>query len=148
MQQAIKHYMTADPRTVGVHESVHRARQIMEACGIRHLPVVDGERIVGVVTERDIRILESCGRPAATTEVSQAMTPDPFVVGPNAPLASVARTMAERKYGSAIVLEDGRLVGIFCAVDALHALSDLFTEYYSAPTSDRWGRVLLHGMKQ
>lgn len=144
MHQTIRHYMTAKPRTIAADDSVHRARQIMQAAGIRHLPVVakkNGEEsLVGIVTERDIRLLETCGRAGTDIRVREAMTPDPYVVTTDTSLARVARTMADRKFGSAVVVDEGKVVGIFSAVDALHALADMFEEYFAAPTSDRWGR--------
>jgi acetoin utilization protein AcuB len=142
MLQEIKHYMTKGPRCVNGSVSVHRARQIMQASGIRHLPVLDGAQVIGVVTERDIRLLENCGRGGTDILVTEAMTPDPFVVASDAPIEEVARTMAHRKLGSAVVTDDGVVVGIFTVVDALTALSEVFEEYFSSPRSDRYGNVL------
>jgi len=142
MYPSIRHYMTARPRCIHADESVHRARQLMQASSIRHLPVLNGEQLVGIVTERDIRLLEGCAASPVTTCVRDAMTPDPYTVDVGAPLAAVARRMAERKLGSAIVMEDGKVVGIFSATDALQVLAEVFEEYFSAPTSDRWGAVL------
>jgi acetoin utilization protein AcuB len=141
MHQAIRHYMSENPRTVGPEETLLRARQLMQASGIRHLPVIGPQnRLVGIITERDIHLLEGYGRAPYELRVRDAMTPEPFVVSADAPVRLVARTMAEHKYGSAIVLDEGRVAGIFCATDALRALSELFDEYFAAPTSDRWGR--------
>jgi len=141
MHQAIRHYMSENPRTVGPEETLLRARQLMQASGIRHLPVIGPQnRLVGIITERDIHLLEGYGRAPYELRVRDAMTPEPFVVSADAPVRLVARTMAEHKYGSAIVLDEGRVTGIFCATDALRALSELFDEYFAAPTSDRWGR--------
>lgn len=144
MHQAIRHYMSSAPRVIGPEESLLRARQLMQASSIRHLPVVDSttHALVGILTERDIHLLEGYGRAPYELRVRDAMTPEPFVVSADAPVRLVARTMAEHKYGSAIVLDDGRVVGIFCSTDALKALSELFEEYFAAPTSDRWGRPL------
>lgn len=144
MHQAIRHYMSVHPRTIRPDDTLLHARQLMQAASLRHLPVVDDQSgaLLGVVTERDIRMLEGYGRAPYELRVRDAMTPEPFAVDADAPLHLVARTMAERKYGSAIVLEDGEVVGIFCATDALLALSQLFDEYFSAPTSDRWGRPI------
>ena len=99
MHQAIKHYMTKNPRCISGADTVHRARQIMQAAGIRHLPVMDGARVIGIVTERDIRLLETCGRGGTEIAVSEAMTPDPFVVDVEMPVDEVASTMAQRKFG-------------------------------------------------
>lgn len=114
----------------------------MQAAGIRHLPVVEGERIVGIITERDIRMLEGAGR-TIDVLVRDAMTPEPFVVDADEPVARVCRTMANRKLGSVVVITDvGRVVGIFCATDAVRTLADIFDEYFSAPTSDRYGAII------
>lgn len=117
----------------------------MQAAGIRHLPVVDGEAIVGMVTERDIRMLEGCGRATLDIEVRDAMTPEPYVVDLNWPVSKVCRTMAERKLGSVIVTEGTAVVGIFCTTDALRALAEILEEYFSAPTSDRYGGIISKG---
>ncbi len=57
--------------------------------------------------------------------VDEAMTREAFTVGPRASLVRVARHMAERKHGSAVVVERGRVVGIFTTTDALDALAVL-----------------------
>lgn len=142
MYPSIQHYMTASPRFIGADETVFRARQLMQAFSLRHLPVLDGERLVGVVTERDIRMLEGSGASTTTARVREAMTPEPYSVDVHAPVAKVAQVMADRKIGAAIVTDNGKVVGIFSAVDALRLLAEIFDEYFSAPTSDRWGAVV------
>lgn len=142
MHQAIRHYMSVNPRTVRPRDTLLRARQLMQASAIRHLPVVDRGKLVGIITERDIHLLEGVGQPPSQSHVEDAMTPDPFVVSADAPVHVVARAMADHKLGSAIVIDEGQVAGIFCATDALRALSELFDEYFSAPTSDRWGRPI------
>lgn len=142
MYASIRHYMTSPARSIGPDETVFRARQMMQALSLRHLPVLEGDRLVGVVTERDMRMLEGCGASPTNTLVRQAMTPEPYSVDVHSPISTVARRMAERKIGSAIVTEDGRVVGIFSSIDALKLLSEVFEEYFSAPTSDRYGSVI------
>lgn len=115
---------------------------MMQALSIRHLPVTDGERLVGIVTERDMRMLEGCGVSPLATRVRDAMTPEPYVVDSRTPLALVARQMADRKLGSAVITEGGNIVGIFSTTDALRVLAEVFDEYFSAPTSDRWGSIV------
>ena len=59
------------------------------------------------------------------------MTPDPFTVSPQAPLDGVVSEMAEHKYGCAIIVqENGKIVGIFTAVDGLRALSEILQQNY------------------
>lgn len=117
----------------------------MQAAGIRHLPVLDGETIVGMVTERDIRMMEGSGRTTLDIRVGEAMTPEPYVVDVDTPVAKVCRTMAERKLGSVIVADGTAVVGIFCTTDALRALAEVFEEYFSAPTSNQYGGIISRG---
>lgn len=112
--------MTPLPFTVGPDDSLRMARTIMRDHGIRHLPVVADERLVGVLSERDATSQSATGR----NVVRDAMTPAPFVVQIEAPLAEVAREMARRKLGSTIVLDGERVVGIFTTMDALRVLAD------------------------
>ena len=59
-----------------------------------------------------------------TVTIEDAMTPEPYCVGPRASLRTVAAEMAAKKLGSAIVLQRGRVIGIFTTTDALRALSE------------------------
>ncbi len=120
----VRRYMTAEPVVTHTTTTVADAHQVMRERGIRHLPVVDAGRLVGVVSQRDIYLLETLrGVDAASETVEEAMTPEPYAVAPETPLEDVARTMAERKFGSAIVVEGGSVVGVFTTTDALRALS-------------------------
>lgn len=138
----ISHYMTRDPRVIGSGDSVRRAAQVMRAAKIRNLPVVDDGKLVGLLGDRDVALAEASGRDVDALTVCEAMTVEPLVVRSDAPLTSVARLMAERKSGSAVVVEEGRVVGVFSVVDALRALADLFTDPLAAPTCDRWGAIV------
>jgi acetoin utilization protein AcuB len=119
-------YMTACPHSIGSDQPFARAHEQMRALGVRHLPVLTGGRVVGIVSERDLALVEAMREeidPERLT-VEEAMTPEPYVVEPSAPLAAVAREMAAHRYGAALVVESGRLVGVFTTTDALRALAD------------------------
>ena len=91
---------------------------------IRHLPVLDGGRVVGIISDRDLGMVESIpGIDPDTVTVEEAMTPDPYVVGPEEPLGAVIAALAEHKYGTAVIVKDNRLAGIFTTVDALQAFA-------------------------
>lgn len=77
----------------------------------------------GVLSERDIALVEAMEPldPERVT-VEEAMTPEPYAVQPTTPLRDVVRTMAERKYGSAVIVEYDRPVGVFTTIDALRLL--------------------------
>jgi len=122
----ISKYMTTTPRTVAGNITLAAAGRLMLEHGIRHLPVVDDGVLLGVITERDIRYVESFAfvQPDSVP-IRGAMTEKPYTVAPETPLDEVVSTMAEQKYGSAIVVQNGHVVGVFTTVDACRALSEL-----------------------
>ena len=93
---------------------------------IRHLPVFEGGHIVGLVSERDLAMVEAIpGVNPTVVRVEEAMVEDVFSVEPGAPIGEVADTMIARKLGSAVVIDGGRVIGVFTTIDALVALRDL-----------------------
>ncbi|HKY36724.1 MAG TPA: CBS domain-containing protein [Polyangiaceae bacterium] len=122
----IKKYMTTDIQTIGDEQPMAVAHRMMREQHIRHLPVLHQGKIVGIVTDRDLHLVETLQDVDPTKiSVSEAMTPDPYVVAPNASLDEVVSTMATKKYGSAVVADHGHVVGIFTTVDACSAFADL-----------------------
>lgn len=119
----IRDYMTESPHTIGSEQTLAMAHALMREHSIRHLPVLHGGQLAGMVTVRDLHLVETLKdvEPDAV-RVEEAMTPDPYVVAPSALLRDVAGEMAERKLGSAIVVEGKKVVGVFTTVDALRAL--------------------------
>jgi acetoin utilization protein AcuB len=118
--------MAPTPHTVARNQAVSVAHQLMRAEGIGHLPVLDGDQVVGILAERDILLVESFpGVNPTDLRVEEAMVPAPYVVTPGASLSEVVATMLERRIGSAIVMERERVVGVFTTHDALRALGDL-----------------------
>ncbi len=130
----IQRWMTSAPTTIDKEATLERAHALMRAERIRHLPIVEGEHLVGLVSQSDLRLIETLsGVDTEKVSAAEAMTPDPYVVPPDAPLADVAAQMVDRKIGSAVVVLDGKVVGMFSAIDALRALTDLLRE--SPPSS-------------
>jgi len=104
------------------------AYRTMRERGIRHLPVVDGGNLVGVVTDRDLRLATSALVPSPLSpdsRVSAVMSAAPLTADASDPVEDAARTMRERKIGCLPVLEDGRLIGIVTGLDLLDALMRL-----------------------
>ena len=124
----VSKYMTTTPRTEGRHLTLAAAEKLMSENGIRHLPIVEGEELLGVLTQRDLRLAASLvGVDPEQQTVEGAMTDEPYTVSPETPLDEVVTTMAEHKYGSAIVVQNKRVVGVFTTVDVCRALSELLS---------------------
>jgi acetoin utilization protein AcuB len=118
--------MTPTPCTIECSQSLAEAIELMAERSIRHLPVVEHGRLIGVLSERDVYWCESMKDvdPEVMTVV-EAMTPEPFVVEPDDDLEAVIRRMAADHFGSALVVDRGQLAGVFTASDALRVLADL-----------------------
>ena len=124
---AIKEFMTLTPRTIGEDIPLSKALQIMKDSRIRHLPVQYGGKLVGVLSDRDIKFALSIHPSAKDLKVGDIMTEEPFAVSPNIPVDEVFAKMSRKKYGCVVIKnEKGRAIGIFTAVDALRVLSDVF----------------------
>jgi acetoin utilization protein AcuB len=122
---SIADFMTPGPHSIGRDQSLAAAHRLMREHRIRHLPVLDGGKLVGVISDRDLHLAETLKDvDAERVPVEDAMTPSPYWVGPATPLAVVAREMAEQKIGSAVVIDGKRIAGVFTVTDALRALAD------------------------
>ena len=120
-------YMTVTPVCIQLDAELSDAVELMQQHSIRHLPVMDGEDLTGVVTDRDLAMIESL-LPEEWEQicVAEAMTPEPYAVAPEAPLWEVAKHMARQKFGCAVVTDDeGNVVGVFTTSDALRVLAEL-----------------------
>ncbi len=124
--KTIRAYMTASPHTIGAEQSLDEAHKVMRTHRIRHLPVLHGGKLVGVVSQRDLALIESLpGVSPGEVPVEDAMTTDVYVVAPRAQLSTVALEMADRKLGSAVVMDGEQVIGVFTVTDACQALARL-----------------------
>lgn len=115
--------MTPAPATLSPETSLADAAQLMRDRAVSHVPVVNGDQLVGVISERDVNVARTLR--SVTLEkakVALVMNEQPLAVPPDTRLSDVAARMIDRKVGSAIVVHEGRVVGIFTTQDALHAL--------------------------
>jgi acetoin utilization protein AcuB len=122
----VQKFMTTSPHSIGKEQTLDRAHEVMRKHQIRHLPVLEGGKLIGIVTQRDLHLVETLRDvdPAKVT-VDDAMSTHVYAVEPEAPLDAVAETLAEHKYGSAVVIQNGKVVGIFTTNDACRALAEL-----------------------
>ncbi len=118
--RTVSAYMTKNVHAIDMENSLPTARRMMEEHGIRHLPVTDGSKIVGLLSERDLGKLEVFPMLSMSmVSVPDAMSDKPYVVAPDAPMIGVLENMRDERLGSAIVADDGKVVGIFTATDAI-----------------------------
>ena len=122
-------YMTLAPHTIGPRQSLAAAGRMMRDNDVRHLPVLDGGRLVGLLSQRDLLLVEAMpGVNPTDVRVEEAMVQDVFMVRPDTPVGEAIETMIGRKLGSAIVTEDERVLGVFTTIDALRALHHLLEQ--------------------
>jgi CBS domain-containing protein len=119
----VRDLMTRDPQTIVATETLAAARERMDGGGFRRLPVVDaGGRLVGIVTDRDLR--EHAGH-LADTRVTGAMVEPAMTVEPDDDAEVVAdRLLAQRIGGFPVVDTTGALVGVITETDLLRGLLD------------------------
>jgi acetoin utilization protein AcuB len=123
---SIDRYMTPAPHVVQSAASLASAQHLMHEVGARHLPVVEDGKLVGILSENDMLFMKTLSdTDPDRTPVRSAMQTDVYGVARDTPLDEVAVTMANHKYGSAVVCSGAEVVGIFTTVDAMRALADL-----------------------
>jgi acetoin utilization protein AcuB len=134
----IKAVMTPFPYSVQVDGSVGEAAALMREHRIRHLPVVDGEDLVGVVSDRHIRMATEpaeTGGPSEELTVGSLCERNVYVAELTERLDGVLDEMLERRIGSAIVVKADRVVGIFTTVDACRFLRRLLEDFFPSDDS-------------
>jgi CBS domain-containing protein len=120
----IRELMTVRPRTVQVGDTIVQAAKLMKGEDSGIAPIMDGERLVGVVTDRDIAIrVVAEGRDPQTTKVEEIASTNLVTIDPEQPLDEALRLMADHQIRRLpVVEEDGKLVGIVSQADvARHA---------------------------
>ena len=119
--------MTPCPHVIQVSESLLRARVMMIEHGVRHLPAQDGDSLLGILTDRDLkRALDpDLGLPSKEELfIEDAFVPGAYVVDEAVALDVVLEEMADQHIGSALVTRAGTLVGIVTATDACRLLCE------------------------
>ena len=127
LMPSMSRYMTRQPWTIRKDAKMSQAHELMRAHRIRHLPVLEGGKLVGIVSDRDLHLIETLpdSDPDEVT-VEEAMTEEVYAVGLDDPVDAVADRMAARKYGCAVVVNRrGAVEGIFTTVDAMQVLADV-----------------------
>lgn len=125
----VRDLMARDPATLGRNETLDLAESIMNLGRIRHMPVVDDGKIVGIVSQRDLfrsALITALGFGRKTTSaliktitIKEIMTKHVITISPEASLKEAARVMIDKKIGCLPVVEDQKLIGLLTETDIL-----------------------------
>lgn len=142
----VKNRMKRDPVTVMKDDSFRYALKLIRKEGIRHLPVLDGKKLVGIITDRDLR--QAAPSPATTLEVHELnyllerlkieaiMTKKVITVTPQTSLQEAAKLLFAHKIGCLPVVENQELVGIITEGDILRAYLEQEERAEAAPATE------------
>jgi len=128
----VEQVMTRDPALIGPNDSLRVAIERMRERGCRRLPVVENGKLVGIVSDRDLRratnspfVLRERSADDLTLDqltVRACMNPNPITITPRTPIVEAAKLMRDRKIGGLPVVDKGVLVGIVTETDLLNYL--------------------------
>ena len=118
MAKSVRDAMTEDPRSIGASASVVEAARLMREQHIGSLPVTEDERLVGMITDRDIatRVVAESAVPE-TTSVGDVYSRDLVSVGPDSDLDEALQLMVRHQIRRLPVVTNGRLVGLVAQAD-------------------------------
>jgi acetoin utilization protein AcuB len=150
----IRDVMTRNPITVDSETLILDAMRVMKEKNVRRLPVVDGGKLVGIVTQKDLN--EAVPAPTTTTsayefhyflakmKVKEVMKKDPLTFSPDAPFEEALRVIKRKRISSFLVVENGKLVGIMTESDLVRFLVGVLglEEEGSRITVEGWGGKL------
>ena len=131
----VRDIMRGKPVTIGAGDALSTVEDIMRLGGVRHLPVVRGGKLVGVVSERDLLRVSLSNLTEFGTEerraflhvveIARVMSAPPIVIDPEASVTEAARVMAIHKIGCLPVVEGEELLGIVTETDLLRYFAGL-----------------------
>ncbi len=136
----VQEVMTEDPITAQSSTAIGTVLNTLFESDVRHLPIVDGDQLVGIVSDRDLRAFLAPSmlefekpedvRKRLAQPVSTVMNADVVSVTPETDLSEVIEMMIDQKVGAVPVVQPGtdELVGIVSYIDVLRAAQDLFEE--------------------
>jgi CBS domain-containing protein len=126
--RTIQDAMTSDPTTITSETTAQEAARLMKSEDVGSLPILEGDRLVGTVTDRDLAIRLLAEGKSADTTVGEIASKDLVTIDPQQSLDEAARLMAEHQLRRLPVCEeDGRLVGILAQADVAQAGHDTLT---------------------
>jgi acetoin utilization protein AcuB len=135
----LKLLMTPFPYSIDLEADAARALELMEEHAVRHLPVTDNHKLVGVITDRDIRSMragKSPGDADYNPGVREMYIHDAYIVDINEPLDEILLNMAQRHIGSVLVTRKGTLAGVFTSTDACRGFGEYLRELFPQDGGD------------
>jgi acetoin utilization protein AcuB len=120
----VHEWMTRNPVTVSKDEDIRGCMHLMTEHSIRHLPVVEGQKLVGFVTESDLREVSSTSS-AEGTSIEDFMVIDPITVSPDTDIEDAAKLIYYHKIGGLPVVDNEKFVGVITVVDLLGVFIEL-----------------------
>jgi CBS domain-containing protein len=128
----VEDVMTREVVTLGPDDTLRDAVNVVQRNRIRHIPIVEGRRLIGIVTDRDIKRAtpslhggasqDDFNRTLDDLALSHVMTRDPLTVRPSADVKDAVALLIDRKYGALPVVDGDELVGIVSDIDLLRIL--------------------------
>ena len=128
-QMRVRDCMTVDPMTVGPRDSLQKVIELLRRRDIRSIPVVEEDKLIGIVTDRDIRQVapayplfrdeEEIHRYTENLRVTAAMTADPMTISLDAPLVQAAKVLETYRISALPVVDGQKLVGMISVTDLL-----------------------------
>jgi acetoin utilization protein AcuB len=138
MTMLVQEVMSRTLVTLSSEQTLRDAMNLFRSNRIRHLPVVADGKLIGIVTDRDVKratpsllsgvTSDEFDHVLDTTAVAQVMTRDPITASPDDPLKSVVKIFLERKVGALPVVSEGVLAGILTEIDLLRVLHELLPD--------------------
>jgi len=122
----IQAVMTKTPHSIGLDQDIDLAIKMLRENNFHHLPVQHGGRLVGIVSDRDIKFANGWNQNSEQKlVVEDVYAPEPYIVTPTTKLTEVLRSMVANQIGCVIVAQHGdKLVGIFTNTDACRYFAD------------------------
>ena len=125
----VRDCMTVDPKAVAPRDSLQKVIELLRRRDIRSIPVVEEDKLIGIVTDRDIRQVapayplfrdeEKIHRYTENLRVTAAMTADPMTISPDAPLVQAAKLLETYRISALPVLDGEKLIGMISVMDLL-----------------------------